>query len=171
MQIKQLAKNLLALHMDTQKDAERIENIVTTLTEEFYSHVHAISLQEAASLLGEWVRGPTGEEASIIWELFDAYAETLELRHTFNLPDYMGDALTRDVKVTGAFIESTAYSHVYVTDLKVFQRPNVPPNVPEQGPPSHPVPLVPWVGRTYDYGIQGMGWRTNDEGLAGGNQG
>jgi hypothetical protein len=170
LQIRQLAKNLLELHLDKQKDAARIENIVKALTEEFYSHVHAISRREAAPLLGDWVRGPTGEEASIIWELFDAYAETLELRHTFNLPDYMGDELTRDIKVTGAFLESTACSHVYVTDLRVFQRPNVPQNVPEPLPPSHPVPLVPWIGRTYDYGIQGMGWRTNDEGPAGGNE-
>jgi hypothetical protein len=170
LQIRQLAKNLLELHLDKQQDVERIDTIVQVLTEEFYSHMHAISLREAKPLLGDWVRGPAGEEASIIWELFDSYAETLELRHTFNLPDYMGDELTREVKVTGALIESTECSHIYVTDLKVFQRPTVSQHVPEPSPPSHPVPLVPWVGRTYDYGIQGMGWRINDGGPAEGTR-
>jgi hypothetical protein len=165
MQIRQLARNLLALHIDQQKEAKKFDEIVRALTEEFYSHVHAIGQREAIPLLGNWVRGPTRDEAPIIWELWDSYAETLELRHTFNLPEYMVDESIRSLKAIGAFLESTEFSSVHITDLKVAQRPNLPPNVQVQLPSNQPIPLVPWVGRVYDWGIQGMGWRMNNEGI------
>lgn len=162
MQIRRLARRLLALHMDEQADAATIDRIIKALTEEFFSHLHAIPRREAIPILGDWVRAPSKEEESAIRDLFESYAESLQLRDRFNLPSYMGDQQTRDLKVIGAFIESTELSHVYPTHLKVAQRPNLPPNVQIQLPPGTPIPLAPWVTRSYDFGIQAVGWRLND---------
>src|SRR5207302_2220728 len=90
-QIRKLARNLLSLHLDEQSNSQRIDSIITALTETFYSHLHAISRKEAISLLGDWVRPPTNEEGSAIWALFDSYSRDLELRSKFNVPALMGD--------------------------------------------------------------------------------
>jgi len=163
MQIRQLGSKLLALHLDEEANQPKIEKIVETLTEKFYSHVHAIPREEAISLLGDWVRPPSDEEKPIIRSLFGSYAETLELRSKFNLPQYMGDQHLRDLNVVGGFIESTALSHIYTTDLRIAQLPKLPPNVQLQLPPGQPPPLIPWVGRSYEYGVQGIGWKLNDK--------
>lgn len=165
MLIRRLAHSLLTLHMDEKSQSKKIDEIIEALTEKFYSHVHAITKAEAIPLLGDWVRSPTKEEELLIWDLFNSYASTLELRTKFNLPEYMGDELTRDLHVVGAFIESTQASHVYTTMLRVAQRPNLPPNVQVQVPPGAPIPLAPWVSRAYDFGIQNSGWRLNNEGI------
>jgi len=165
LQIRMLAEKLLSLHLDPKRDAEKIKKIIEALTTKFYSHVHAITRKEAIPLLGDWVRSPTEEEEPLIWELFNSYAETLELRNRFNLPQVMGDEPIHDLQVTGAFIESMELAHIYILELRVMQRPNFPPGVQVQIPPGQPLPLVPWVGRAYDFGIKAMGWRVNNAGV------
>lgn len=165
MLIRRLARSLLALHMDEGSQAKKMDEIIEALTEKFYSHVHAITRSEATILLGDWVRQPSDKEEPVILDLFNSYAETLGLRTKFNLPEYMADETMRDLQVVGAFIESTDLSHIYTTDLKVGQRPNVPPNVQIQLPPGAPMPLGVWASRSYDYGIKKIGWRLNDEGI------
>lgn len=165
LQIRILAEKLLLLHMDSKHDAKRIKKIIEALTTKFYSHVHAITRKEAVPLLGDWVRSPTQEEEPIIWELFNSYAETLELRNRFNLPQVMGDQPTHDLQVTGAFIESRQLAHIHILELRVMQRPNLPPGVQVQVPPGQALPLVPWVGRAFDFGIRATGWRVNSEGV------
>jgi len=165
LQIRMLAEKLLLLHMDSKHDADKIKKIIEALATKFYSHVHAITRKEAIPLLGDWVRSPTKEEEPIIWELFNSYAETLELRNRFNLPQVMRDEPTHDLRVTGAFIESRELAHIHILELKVMQRPNFPPGVQVQVPPGQALPLVPWVGRAYDFGIRAMGWRVNSEGV------
>jgi len=165
LQIRQLARNLLTLHMDGKNDGKKIDTIIEALTEKFYSHLHAITRSEAKALLGDWVRPPNAEEAPLIWNLFDSYAQTLELRSRFNVPTFMGDQQVRDLRAIGAYIESSNLSHIHATDMRISQRPNLPPNVQVQVPPGGAIPLVPWVGRTYDWGVQGLGWRVNNEGL------
>lgn len=163
MQIRRLASQLLGLHMN--EDDPRIDNIIKALTEKFYSHVHAISRREAITLMGDWVRNPSEEEAIIMWNLFDSYAETLSLREKFQLPTFMGDQQVRDLTVVGGFIESADNSHIFNTNLKVIQRPNVPPNVQIQVPPGSPMPLPPGFSRAYDFSIQQIGWIANQQGV------
>jgi hypothetical protein len=161
--IRSLAQRLLALHLP-DRDAEKMGRMIQGLTTEFYSHVHAISRQEAIDLLGGWVRAPIEKEATPIRALFESYAVTLNLRERFNLPEFMGDEPTRDLHVLGAFMETADSSYAYTTDVKVMQRPNLPQGVQVQVPPGQPIPLVGWVGRAYDYGFQRMGWVRNNGG-------
>jgi hypothetical protein len=165
LQIRVLANKLLSLHMDPKENADKIKDIIEALTTKFYSHVHAITRKEAMPLLGNWVRSPTEEEEPIIWDLFNSYAETLQLRNKLNLPQIMGDQPVLDLTVVGAFIESIELPYIHILELKVMQRPNLPPNVQVQVPPGQPLPLVPWVGRAYDYGIKKVGWQINNEGV------
>jgi serine dehydrogenase proteinase len=153
MQIRSLARRLLALHLGEGIQARRIEGIVKTLTTEFYSHVHAINRREAMPLLG-WVRVPTPTEEPLIWDLFDSYAGALELGKKFNLPDYMTAQQSRDLHVLGGFIESTDLSYLYTTDMVVNQ-------VGQQIQlPGMAVPVV--MGKSYNFELQKQGWVMNN---------
>ena len=163
-QIRELARKLLLLHLNEETHAQRVDQTIKALTEEFYSHVHAITRAEAMPLLGDWVRPPSAEEESIIWDLFNSYAETLELRCRFNLPEYMENEQTRDLKVIGGFLEDSDLSHVHEMDLKIIQRPNLPPNIQVQVPQGASLPLVPWATRTYEPAVRALGWKANERG-------
>ena len=161
MQIRQLALRLLTLHMTEPKNSAKCDKIIEALTEKFYSHLHIITRKEAIRLLGDWVRPPNTKEESLIWELFNSYADTFDIRHRLNLPEYMGDEPTRDLSVTGALIESTELSHMFTTEMRVIQRPNLPPNVQIQVQPGNVLPLSPMFGRAFDFSIRRVGWKLN----------
>lgn len=165
MQIRRLAKRLLELHLDEKTESNRINKIVKALTEEFYSHSHAITPTEIRPLLGDFVRIATDEEEEKIWKLFNAYADTVEIRKTFVLPEYMGDTQARDLIVIGGFIESMQHSHIFSTELKVMQLSNLPPNVQVQVPPGSALPLVPGLSRQYQWDIRKLGWKINSDGV------
>ncbi len=164
MLIRRLAQSLLALHMDEKADADKIKEIVTALSARFYSHVHAVNQREAQTLMGNWVKAATPEEEPKMWGLFDAYATTLELRSKFNLPVFMGDEASKDLRACGGFIESTEFSYVHAMEMKVLQRPNLPPNVQVQVPPGGQIPFVPWATRAYDFSMLSVGWQENGDG-------
>lgn len=164
LQIRRLAGRLLSLHLDPATDAARIEAITKGLTEEFYSHIHAITRREATNLLGDWVRAPSEAEAKAIRRLFDAYASELGLGSTYNLPALMGDDVQRDETLVGGFLETTELSFAHETHVKIVQRPQLPPNVQVQVPPGTAIPLGPWPQRNFDFGIAEMGWKENQEG-------
>src|SRR6266536_1877173 len=156
LQIRRLADRLLSLHLDGRGDRARIDEIVKSLAEKFYSHVHSIPRREATDLLGDWVRAPTEAELQPINDLFAGYVETLGLKETFSLPECMADQPTRDLTAQGAFLESTALSDVYRTEMKIAQRPMLPPGVQVNIPPGQQMPLGPWVQRNYEWGIQNV---------------
>ena len=162
-QIRRIGRRLLALHMPIANQ-EKLDGIVKGLTTDFFSHLHAISRDEAIELMGDWVRKPTDAENSAMTALFESYLGTFGLRTKFNLPYYMGDQVTRDLQALGAILESTAASFVHTTDIKVMQRPQLPQGVQVQVPPGQLLPLAPWVGRQYDYGVTRIGWFPNQEG-------
>lgn len=163
MQIRQLARRLLALHMNERTAAKKIETIVEALTEKFYSHVHIINRKEARQLMGNWIKAPTGEEEGPIWNLFNSYAETFGIRMRFNLPEFMGDEQVKDLTSIGALIETTALSHVFTTEMKTIQRPNLPPNVQLSIQPGAPMQFPPMVSRAFDFNIKRIGWKVNQE--------
>jgi hypothetical protein len=164
MQIRLLAHKLLELHINDNEGKAKIDPIIKALTEELYSHVHSVSRREAITLMGDWVRAPSKDEAPLIWDLFNSYSEAINLRQKFQLPEFMGDNQTSDLSVVGGFIESMEISHIYTTDLKLIQRPNLPPNVQMQIAPGAPIPLVPGFSRSYEFSPQRMGWKINERG-------
>lgn len=164
MMIRRLARKLLSSHLREGSKGVNIETIIKALTEEFYSHTHSICREEAISLLGDWVHPPKSEEEPAIRNLFENYAQELQLREKFNLPEYMGDELVKDLAVTGGIIESREMMHRFTTVIQIGQRPNLPPGVQIQIPPGSPMPLIAGFSRLYDYSIQRMSWRAENEG-------
>ncbi len=165
LQIRQLARNLLAMHMDEQQNEKKFKQIIEGLTEKFYSHVHAITRREAIALLGSWVKPPNDKESPVVGELFESYADILELRTKFSLPHYMQDEATRDLEAIGGFIETSQLSHIFSTKMKAIQRPNLPPGFQMQVPPSGQMPLPPFFTRSYEFNIQTQAWQANTQGV------
>jgi Serine dehydrogenase proteinase len=162
-QIRKLARNLLRLHLNEAQHSNRMDRIIRGLTEEFYSHLHAINRTEATELLGDWVKAPNEDQGSAIWALLEKYVSAFELRSRFSVADYMHDDPMRDFRAHGALLETTERSYVFVTESRISQRPNIPPNVQIQVPPGTAVPLAgPWAGRVFEVGILSIGWRKND---------
>jgi len=162
MMIRRLARELLGLHLE--RDDAQFEHITTTLTTTFYSHLHAISRREAQELLGDWVVAPSDEVSARMQRLFDAYAADLHLMDRYNLPMAIGDQAMINVRAIGGFLETADKSYAYTTDLRVGQRPGIPPGVQVQAMPGQPLPLGPFVQRQFDFGIQRMGWQVNADG-------
>jgi len=164
LMIGRLARELLALHLE--RDEEAFSRMVTGLTTDFYTHVHAISRREAQALLGDtWVHAPDAEAAAAIDDLFAAFSRDLHLHEKYNLPDEMGDDSSAELNPVAAILETEGRSFACETHVKVMQRPQLPPNVQVQVPPGQPLPLAPWVLRTYDFGVLATGWVPNSEGV------
>jgi serine dehydrogenase proteinase len=160
--IGRLARELMALHRE--RDDLSFDRIVTGLTTGFYSHTHAISRREAQALLGDdWVVAPDAQTAVAMDALFNGFADDLHLREKFNLPQAMGDQPMLDVRAVSGYLETDSSSVLHQTDVKVTQRPQFPPGV--QVPPGQVIPIAPFAGRTYDFGIQTMGWVENGGGI------
>jgi hypothetical protein len=113
--------------------------------------------------MGDWVKPAEEEVEKEIWALFEAYVGTLELRSKFQLPVFMGDDGLKELNITAGFVESTAFSFVHRTTMKVLQRPNFPANMQVQLPPGAQVPLVPWATRAYDFSLQSVQWQENTD--------
>jgi hypothetical protein len=161
-QIRQLARRLLELHLGNDQ-AARIDSIVQAMTEKFYSHVHAIGRQEALGVMGDWVREPTPEETAAIWPLYEAYVSALKINEKFGVAEFVGEQTNRTVDICGALIETTGRSHAYVTKLKVYQRPNLPPNIQLQVPQGQNLTFPPWASRTYEFEPRAQEWKVNND--------
>lgn len=146
------------------KDTQKIEQIVKALTEEYYSHSHFISRQEAIPLFGGWARKLKKDEEPILWQLFDIYQKDLELNNKVNLPDFMGDEPVAELEILGGLIESTALCKQYVTSMHISQRPNLQPGVqvPMQMGGAPGLAAFRGISRAYDFSIQRMGWFSVD---------
>lgn len=115
-QIRMLSRRLLENHMK-QAQAERIEEIVTTLTEKLYSHDYLISRAEAQSI-GLPVVHASGDVEEHMANLLDRYVSDLSLFQPFN-PMFSlqesGQQVTR-ITVERAFIETIEGGEAFVTD-------------------------------------------------------
>ena len=157
-QIRMLARNLLQLHMDENTEGGKIEDIVSALTEKFYSHAHAINRNEAKLLMGRIVKDADNDEEKLMWGLFEDFADETKLREKFSIKEFMGNDIEKDMTVDGAFIESEAMGHVFRTKVKILQRSALPPNVQIQMQPGQAVPLLPGYPTEQATQIISQGW-------------
>ncbi|HLK11082.1 MAG TPA: hypothetical protein VKW76_06860 [Candidatus Binatia bacterium] len=104
--IRALSKRLLGLHLDGDTDKDRIENIVSFLTEKLYDHLYRISPAEAKAIGLPVVRPPTVVEDAM-WSLYLACRKALYLD---------GIALSGSFALDSGLIESTAFTHSFVNE-------------------------------------------------------
>jgi hypothetical protein len=102
--IRSLSRRLLALHMDPELEAERIERVVDVLTEKLYFHGYEISRREAEEFVGLPVERPTADVEALMWDLYLAYRRALHLDSL---------ALNGPFSLDSAVIESATMCHVW----------------------------------------------------------
>lgn len=163
--IRLLAHKLLALGSH-KVDAKKADEIVDTLTEKLYSHTHALGRREAQALLSsDLVKVPSDEESRLMWELFDQYAQVLNLRERFNIKGFIGNQTQKEIMVTGAFLESENMSRIFQCTSMIYQRSELPPNFQIQVQPGQPVPLLPGFPTGFNVELVSEGWKINEEGI------
>lgn len=128
-QSRMLAKKLLELHMKDGADDHKIAEIVDNLNSKLFFHGHPIHYQEAQKL-GLKVKLASKPEQKLMWDLYLAYEEAMELDEEFRFLDYfltqqptlaVGQSVTVDMpKVKGVYIESSARTDVRTASFQIL---------------------------------------------------
>lgn len=156
-QIRLLAKALLGKHL--QKTDPRIGKIVNALVEEYFSHQHSIYADDAVEIFGGQIvkKANVGDEKSML-QLFQEYVKIMKIDEIFNLREFMGNDLEKDIEIDGAYIQSEFSTYVFKTKLKASQRTQLPPNINIQTPPGNPIPLIPNLPRAMNVDLISSQW-------------
>ena len=115
---KQITEKLLLMHFDKDHDKEKIENIIKEITGDICIHGYPITRDEADSL-GLTIIEPDQNTESLIWELYESYAEKMELKKKFDPIAILGGGEIANFKFYGALIESAELSNGFVFNGKV----------------------------------------------------
>lgn len=115
---KQITEKLLLMHFDKDNDKEKIANIVKEITGDICIHGYPITRDEADSL-GLSVVEPDSELEKTMWELYENYAEKMELKKKFDPVAILGGQEMATFKYYGAFIESADLMDGFVFDGKI----------------------------------------------------
>jgi hypothetical protein len=166
-QIRILAEKLLRLHLLRESEKARIGHIVDQLTRSLYSHTHALNRKEAREILGEdLVMEATEEEQKLLWQLYEDYAQVLQLRRTFCTDSLVvSDQLQQELTVDGGFIETERQSFIFRSQCRISLSSQIPQGVQVQIPPSQPMPLIPGLPVNIDVKVLSIGWEANEEGV------
>ena len=118
--IRMVATKLLESH-NKPCSSEQIEGLVKELIEKIYFHGHGISRSEAKKI-GLNIIHPDKETESLMWQLFLDYEEDLALNNPLIAEDFLDE---RGVDnhilraVSGGYIESDRFSHIFHGDVKM----------------------------------------------------
>lgn len=77
-----IAREMLVLHMDPEKDEEKIARIIKALTEE-YTHNFIITRSKADDI-GLNVKKPTSEQENLIMKIYESYAREMDMNIPFD---------------------------------------------------------------------------------------
>ncbi|MBT9148405.1 MAG: hypothetical protein DDT32_02177 [Syntrophomonadaceae bacterium] len=160
-QVREVSKKLLGLHMDIVKEETRVNDIIDKLTKKLYSHLHLINRREAQNI-GLDVIDAKEEEDAIMWNIYQDYANELELNAQFNIRGVLGTQLETELKLKGGYIETTDSSYVYESTSKVTQASELPEKILTgliQGRQARPRDLIPGLPVRVDVAIIRAGWR------------
>lgn len=160
-QIQVLVKKLLSLNGDGSDT--KLDDIVRALTTEFYSHQHMINRHEAKELLGGRVVHADETLDAALDELWGVYKKSFKLWQPYALAEEMADELETTPRFIGAVVESTAWSYVLETNLKIRQASQFPPGVQVQVPINQRLPLIPGLPRQYGVDLVSQRWVRNPE--------
>lgn len=131
--IRILSERLLSLHMDTEKESNKktIEKIVNEITSDICIHNYPIYRDEAKTL-GLNIVIPSGKLEKILWDLYEKYAEDMELRKQFNPLEILGKENAKNIKYGAAYIESVKAQDTFYYDIRISKI--VAPQAPGQPP-------------------------------------
>ena len=115
---KQITEKLLLMHFDKNDDKEKIESIVKEITGDICIHGYPITRDEADSL-GLNMAEPDTELEKTMWELYEVYAEKMELKKKFDPVAILGGQEMASFKYSGAFIESADLTDSFIFNGKI----------------------------------------------------
>lgn len=115
---KQITEKLLLMHFDAKADKEKIDSIVKEITGDICIHGYPITRDEADSLGLNMVE-PDSDLEKTMWNLFESYAEKMELKKKFDPVALLGSQEMAAFKYYGAFIESADLTDGFVFDGKI----------------------------------------------------
>jgi len=115
---KQITEKLLLMHFDATNDKEKIDSIVKEITGDICIHGYPITRDEAESLGLNMVEPDTDLEKTM-WELFENYAEKMELKKKFDPVALLGSQEMATFKYSGAFIESSDLTDSFVFNGRI----------------------------------------------------
>jgi len=118
---KILAERILEIHMDKNKDSEKIKNIINALTGDICIHGYPITRDEAFGL-GLKIEKAAGNLDKYLWDLYAIYAEDMKLGVPFHPLEFLDSGKdSGDIKYSGAYIESTDLSDQFIFSGKALR--------------------------------------------------
>lgn len=115
---KQITEKLLLMHFDATSDQEKIDSIVKEITGDICIHGYPITRDEADSLGLNMVE-PDTELEKTMWDLYENYAEKMELKKKFDPVAILGGQEMATFKYSGAFIESSDLTDSFVFNGRI----------------------------------------------------
>lgn len=164
VQIREVSKKLLGLHIDTLKEGDRVASIIDKLTQKLYSHLHVINRTEARDIIGLDVVDATPDEDTLMWKLYEDYATELQLNTQFKIRGVLASQLEQELIIRGGFIETTDDSFVYTSKNKLTQASELPEKILTsliQGRQAPPKTLLPGLPIKVEVACLQAGWVEN----------
>ncbi len=115
-QIRKLAASMIKLHNQEFGTIEETveQKIVSTLTEQLFSHLHMINRREAREL-GLNVEYADVELDRKLWALYLDYVSEMHLNEPFNAEQDLGSNSSLRIELKRAYIESIPFTDVFVS--------------------------------------------------------
>jgi hypothetical protein len=107
-----LAERLLWLHMNKEKDAEKIKKIIKKLTGDITIHAYPIDRDEATDL-GLKIEKATNELDGLICQIYDSYAEEMKLGQPFYPNELLASKEMAEIEKVGAYLETVNTSYQF----------------------------------------------------------
>ncbi len=113
-----LTERLLWLHMDKEKDNERIKKIVKEITGDITIHAYPIDRDEASDL-GLNIEKADDALDKTMRGLYEAYATEMKLGQPFHPNELLAGKEMADVECVGAYLETADSSYQFTFSGKV----------------------------------------------------
>lgn len=113
-----LTERLLWLHMDKEKDSEKIKKIVKEITGDITIHAYPIDRDEAADI-GLKIEKAQDDLDKVMRELYGAYAMEMKLGQPFHPNELLAGKDMADIDRAGAYLETADSSYQFTFSGKV----------------------------------------------------
>lgn len=107
-----LTERLLWLHMDKEKDGEKIKKIIKEITGDITIHAYPIDRDEAAEL-GLKIEKATDEVDKSICQIYENYAEEMKLGQPFHPNELLAGKEMVEINKVGAYLETVDTSYQF----------------------------------------------------------
>lgn len=107
-----LTERLLWLHMDKEKDGEKVKKIIKEITGDITIHAYPIDRDEAADL-GLKIEKATDEVDKLICQIYENYAEEMKLGQPFHPNELLAGKEMVEINKVGAYLETVDISYQF----------------------------------------------------------